>query len=82
MRGLVLVVVLLVLGLGGYIYISLPEPVKSVVAGDVAPDFQLEDTNGNQVSLSSLRGKVVLVNFMGHLVSTLPGRDALDGAAQ
>lgn len=63
MRGLVLVVVLLVVGLGAYIYSSLPDPVKAVVAGDVAPDFQLEDTKGKQVSLSSLRGKVVLVNL-------------------
>ena len=37
--------------------------VQSVAAGDLAPAFQLEDTNGNQVSLSDLRGKVVLVNF-------------------
>ena len=37
--------------------------VQPVVAGDLAPAFQLEDTNGNQVSLSDLRGKVVLVNF-------------------
>jgi peroxiredoxin len=37
--------------------------VKSVVVGDIAPDFQLEDTHGKQVSLSDLRGKIVLVNF-------------------
>jgi len=37
--------------------------VKSVVVGDVAPDFQLEDTEGNKVSLSDLRGKVVMVNL-------------------
>ena len=36
---------------------------KSVVVGDIAPDFQLEDLKGNKVSLSNLRGKVVLVNF-------------------
>ena len=39
------------------------EVVQPVVAGNLAPDFQLEDTNGSQVSLSDLRGKVVLVNF-------------------
>lgn len=39
------------------------EVVQPVVAGNLAPAFQLEDTNGNQVSLSDLRGKVVLVNF-------------------
>jgi peroxiredoxin len=35
----------------------------AVVAGEIAPDFQLEDTKGNTVTLSELRGKVVLVNF-------------------
>ena len=39
------------------------EVVQPVIAGGLAPAFQLEDTNGNQVSLSDLRGKVVLVNF-------------------
>lgn len=29
----------------------------------MSPDFELSDLNGNTVSLSSLRGKVVLVNF-------------------
>lgn len=31
--------------------------------GDEAPNFQLRDLEGNVVSLSQLRGKVVLVNF-------------------
>lgn len=63
MRRLVIIVVLLVLmGFSGYIYYNLPS-TSSIVAGDAAPDFKLEDTNGNQVSLSGLRGKVVLVNF-------------------
>ena len=56
--------------IGGLVYLmtssssrSPGDAVQSVVKGDLAPDFQLEDTEGNQVSLSSLRGKVVLVNF-------------------
>ncbi len=40
--------------------IAEPGPVK---VGDVAPNFQLRDLNGNVVSLSHLRGKVVLLNF-------------------
>jgi peroxiredoxin len=69
MRRLLIIVVLLVL-VGGAIYMgfvgsSRPtyEAVKIVELGDTAPDFQLEDTKGNKVSLSDLRGKVVLVNF-------------------
>ncbi len=31
--------------------------------GKVAPDFTLNDTKGNPVSLSSLRGKIVLLDF-------------------
>lgn len=63
MRRLVIIGVLIVLaGFAGYIYFNLPS-TASVVAGDVAPDFSLEDTNGNQISLSGLRGKVVMVNF-------------------
>ena len=63
MRRLAIIIVLLVLaGFAGYIYSNLPT-TASVVTGEVAPDFKLEDTKGNQVSLSGLRGKVVMVNF-------------------
>ena len=68
MRRLVLLIIGIVL-MGGAVYFSstgsmqTPAPIQSVAVGDAAPDFQLEDVAGNQVSLSSLRGKVVLVNF-------------------
>jgi peroxiredoxin len=69
MRRLIIIVVLLVLA-GGSLYMGFAgssrpsyEPVKAVQLGDPAPDFQLEDTKGNKISLSDLRGKVVLVNF-------------------
>jgi peroxiredoxin len=62
MRSLILVVVILLVGLAVYITTNLPT-TRSVAAGDAAPDFLLEDTAGNQVSLAALRGKVVLVNF-------------------
>jgi len=35
----------------------------SVRVGDAAPDFQLDDLEGNAVSLSDFRGKPVLLNF-------------------
>lgn len=69
MRRLALIVVILLL-VGGSVYLgtassSRPnyEPAKIVDMGDLAPDFLLEDTEGNKVSLADLRGKVVLVNF-------------------
>lgn len=36
---------------------------KPALAGNPAPDFTLKDLSGNPVKLSSLRGKVVLLNF-------------------
>jgi peroxiredoxin len=36
---------------------------RAVVAGDQAPLFTLNDTNGKSVSLAGLKGKVVLIDF-------------------
>jgi thioredoxin-dependent peroxiredoxin len=36
---------------------------KRLAPGDEAPDFTLSDADGNQVTLSSLRGKRVIVYF-------------------
>ena len=69
MQRLILLLVVIAVVVGG-VYMGLSgssvqfnEPVKLIGVGDVAPDFQLEDTAGNMVSLSGLRGKVVMVNF-------------------
>ena len=43
-----------------------PQDIESTTlihAGDVAPDFTVEMLDGKRVTLSSLRGKVVLVSF-------------------
>lgn len=62
MRNLFLLILLVLIG--GLVYISSnPSKTTALVAGDMAPDFQLEDTKGNRVVLSELRGKVVMVNF-------------------
>jgi len=68
MRNLLLIVVVAIVGAAVYLVSSSSsrspgEWVKTVAVGDVAPDFQLEDTKGNKVSLSDLRGKVVMVNL-------------------
>ncbi len=38
-------------------------PGAAAVVGRPAPDFTLADLDGNQVSLSDLRGKTVFINF-------------------
>jgi peroxiredoxin len=69
MRRLALVVVVIFLVCGSVYLVTASssrpsyEPATIVGMGDQAPDFLLEDTDGNKVSLASLRGKVVLLNF-------------------
>lgn len=36
---------------------------KPAIKGDEAPDFKLSTTNGSEVHLSDLRGKVILIEF-------------------
>jgi peroxiredoxin len=40
-----------------------PEPRKLVAAGQMAPDFTLQTIDGETVSLSDLRGRVVVIDF-------------------
>lgn len=42
---------------------SFQQKSKIVVAGDPAPDFTLENMQGEKVSLAQMRGKIVIVNF-------------------
>jgi len=66
MRRLMFIVLILLLVCGSIYYLtsgsSQPtyESVKAVAPGNPAPDFQLEDNQGNLVSLSALRGKVII----------------------
>ena len=66
-RLLLVVVVVIIAAAGGW-YMSGPEKKSTSsyslpTIGSTAPDFQLVDTAGEVRSLSSMRGKVVLVNF-------------------
>lgn len=45
--------------------IKLRENAKKVTEGKVAPDFTLMDINGKPFTLSSLRGKYVILDFWG-----------------
>lgn len=40
-----------------------PEPPKALEVGAMAPDFDLKTLSGESVSLASLRGKVVVIDF-------------------
>jgi thiol-disulfide isomerase/thioredoxin len=40
-----------------------PEAALTPMVGKMAPDFSLEDLSGKKVSLSSYKGKAVLINF-------------------
>jgi peroxiredoxin len=56
---IVLLVVVLAIG-----YIAKGRTGKKIITqGDTAPDFRLPTADGAQVSLASLRGKVVMVHF-------------------
>ena len=43
----------------------LAKTVEAIKIGEVAADFMLEDINGNMLTLSSLRGKYVMLDFWG-----------------
>lgn len=45
--------------------ISMREAMRNVVVGSIAPDFTLNDVDGNPFTLSSLRGRYVVLNFWG-----------------
>lgn len=56
----------LVMGAGFYFFSSLEEsqPYQGVELSGIAPDFRLIDQNGNAISLSGFRGKIVVLTFM------------------
>jgi cytochrome oxidase Cu insertion factor (SCO1/SenC/PrrC family) len=54
----------LVLVIGGFVaYLMTQGPAETARTGSLAPDFTLSLLNGQSVTLSSLRGRPVLVNF-------------------
>jgi peroxiredoxin len=63
--GIVVFLMVAIVGIGGAATQDILPVAKYKVIklGDPAPDFQLRDLNGRLVTLSELRGKVVLLNF-------------------
>ena len=63
--GIVAMLMVTLVGVGGAAAPDiLPVAERNVVKlGEPAPNFRLRDLNGHSVSLSDLRGKVVLLNF-------------------
>jgi peroxiredoxin len=60
---LAVLVVLMTLFIGGYLILGRTTGSKIVTRGDLAPEFRLQKMDGSFVSLSDLRGKVVMVHF-------------------
>jgi len=40
-----------------------PKPVEGLEIGNVAPELKFKDPQGKEIALSSLRGKIVLIDF-------------------
>jgi protein SCO1/2 len=47
-----------------FMFLLLPGSADTLEVGDVVPDFQLTNQNGENVRLQQYRGKVVLVTFL------------------
>jgi peroxiredoxin len=56
-------IVLIALFIGGYLVMDRTTGNKIIASGDRAPAFRLQKMDGGVVSLSDLRGKVVMVHF-------------------
>lgn len=57
------IILVAVVGFFVYALLGLKDKTEAVSVGKTAIDFQREDVNGNQVLLSDLKGKVVVLNF-------------------
>jgi len=60
----ILVVILTLMLVSGLVVAGCsPTPAQSANVGDPAPNFQLQNLDGEPVALSNLKGKAVLLNF-------------------
>jgi len=62
-KGLI-IIILIAVGIGLLVFLPEKKMYKEIAeVGSPAPEFELEDSNGNTWKLSDLKGKVVFVNF-------------------
>ena len=49
------------------------QPKAETIAkvGEMVPDFTVTMFDGKQINIASLRGKVVLIGFLGNMVSSM-----------
>ena len=40
-----------------------PKPVEGLEVGNIAPELKFKSPEGKEIALSSLRGKIVLIDF-------------------
>jgi thiol-disulfide isomerase/thioredoxin len=60
------IILVVLFSLVGYaLYQNLNKESGNIEVGDPAINFKLDNIEGNEVELDSLKGKVVLVNFWG-----------------
>jgi peroxiredoxin len=60
---LAVLIILTALFIAGYLVMDRKTGNKIIASGDHAPEFRLQKFDGGSVSLSDLRGKVVMVHF-------------------
>jgi len=78
---LAVLIILIALFIAGYLVMGRKMENKIITSGDHAPEFRLQKFDGGSLSLSDLRGKVVMVHFWAtwcpSCVDELPTLDKL-----
>ncbi|MED1129760.1 thiol-disulfide oxidoreductase ResA [Bacillus paralicheniformis] len=59
------ILLVLLAALGYTLYSAVFQKTESVAVGEKAPNFSLEDVDGNRLKLEELKGKGVFLNFWG-----------------
>jgi cytochrome c biogenesis protein CcmG/thiol:disulfide interchange protein DsbE len=60
---IIAVIIIIIVAVVGFVMFGKKGMYEPIVAGKVAPAFELPDLEGNMVSLSRYKGKVIFLNF-------------------